>query len=120
MTYDSAFQLAELSNVLRQSPAAGIYLVVDLAGDLSRPLLTSLEASLRTPRVVLSAVSSGPNLSLADAAIASLVAHAGQLRTSQFKTDLSQAGFNVQVQSAAAQPDALMLNLRRYTLDPVQ
>src|SRR5258708_10531977 len=59
MTYDSnpgakkttAFRLSELAQLVRESPAAGIYLAVDLNGDSLQP---ELEAIAKSPRVALS------------------------------------------------------------------
>ena len=68
MTYDSnpgakrttAFPLAQLGQFLQNSKAGGIYMFVDLGGD---PLGPELEALGKKPGVVLTAISSGSDLS---------------------------------------------------------
>ena len=117
MTWDSnpgaktatAFPLAELTKLVQESPAAGIYLTIDLTGDGMQP---ELEAMAKSPLVVLAAISSGSDLSLAAALARALsgnsrqsVATAGQLLEL-----LKPAISNKQIYLEARQPNTVLFS----------
>ena len=107
MTYDSnpgakrttAFRLSDLGQMLKETSAAGVYLVVDLTGD---PLQPELEVLAKTPRVVLSAVTSNSDLSIA-AAVARELSRTS-LTAGQFLDFLKPAAANKTAFLAVQQP----------------
>jgi tetratricopeptide (TPR) repeat protein len=117
MTYDSnpgakkttAFRLTELAQLIQESPAAGIYLTIDLTGDAMQ---AELEALAKSPRVVLSAVSSGPDLRLAAATARALSdksnATAGQLLATLKSAASTQAFLEVRQPAAVLFAPALL------------
>jgi tetratricopeptide (TPR) repeat protein len=89
--------------MLKETPAAGVYLVVDLTGD---PLEPDLEALAKTPHVVLSAVSSNPGLSVAPAVAKGL--SRTSLTAGQFLDLLRPVAVNKTAFLSAQQPTSVL------------
>jgi tetratricopeptide (TPR) repeat protein len=115
MTFDSnpgakrttAFRLSELGQLIKASQAAGIYLIIDLTGD---PLQPELENLAKTPRVVLSAVSSSSILGLG-ASVARVLSETKQFSSvtaGQLLDQVKTANPSRQAYLGAQQPGAVL------------